>query len=74
MVRVIIGKTVFIDGYTDSIKHFKFKQSKDDSEVENIIKMSLLQNTVRTPNLSRSGKRDQSIGMKENKMDKTNTC
>ena len=35
--------------------------------------MILIQNTTRTPNLSQSGKRDQSIGMKENKMDKTNT-
>ncbi len=31
VVRVLIGKTVFIDGYTEYIKHFKFIESKDDS-------------------------------------------
>jgi len=69
VVRVLIGKAVFIDGYTESIKHFKFKKSKDDSEIENTIKMILIQNTKWTPNLSQSGKRDQSIRMKAPHLD-----
>jgi hypothetical protein len=45
VVRVLISKIVFIGGYPESITHFKFKESKDDSEIENTIKMILIQNT-----------------------------